>query len=101
MARKALFHAGTAVDADAVDPFPVYRDHGGLDDRGTRPPAMADLRPHAYHRRRLTARLGWKRAVYLARFHGHVHAPRNSFLVLGRSGNRTGSNRQCSADGIR
>ena len=57
-------------------PFPYIANTAGLDHRGSRPPAVADLRPHAHARRRLAARLGRQRAVHADRLHGHVHGSR-------------------------
>ena len=54
--RGTLYQrAPAAVDADADAPLPLHRQHRRLDHRRSRPPALADLRPHA-HRRRASRR---------------------------------------------
>ena len=49
--RGTLYrHAVAALAAHADAAFPLHRHHRRLDDRRTRPPAMADLRPDAHRR---------------------------------------------------
>ena len=68
-----------ALDAHAGSAISLYRDHGRMDHRGTRPPALADLRPDANQRRSFIERFGGKRVVHSYRISRHVHDSRNPF----------------------
>ena len=46
--RGKLYRALDALDPDAESAISLHRQHRRLDDGGTRPPALAGLRPHAH-----------------------------------------------------
>src|SRR6476660_7653040 len=66
------------VDSDAEFSVPLYRQHRGLDHRGSRPPALARLRLAANAAGLFDERLGRERLVHSDRIHGHVHRAEHS-----------------------
>ena len=75
-------------------PSSVHREHRRMAYCGTRPPALAGLRPHADRRRLFEKRLRRKRNVYAARIHGNVPDARPAVRVLGPPRNRKRTNRR-------
>ena len=70
--RPLVQQSRHAVGFDAGVSVPLHRNHRRLDDRRTRPAAVADLRIDADVGRHLRSRLGGQRRVHLARIPGLV-----------------------------
>src|SRR6516162_2396676 len=73
LARKTLQCALDALDSDARRAAPIYREHRRLDDRRAWPPALVDLRSHAYRAGHLAKGRRGQYMVHIDRLYGHVH----------------------------
>src|ERR1035441_3968980 len=74
VARTALQRAMGFVGAATQLSAALHCEYGGVDDCGTRPPAVADLRSDADQRGILKHGLGEQRAIHADRIHGAVYA---------------------------
>ena len=86
--RDALRFARDALDPDAVAAVSLHRQHGRLDDRGIRPPTVADLWRHAHASRHFAPGLVRQRLVYPDRLYGHVYRTQRFVFVSGLSRHR-------------
>src|SRR5712692_1388742 len=72
LARKVVRLPVDVVDADGLRAVAVYRQHGGMDDRGTRTPALAHLWIDAHRPGHLSARGRRQCLVHADWLHGDV-----------------------------
>ena len=82
VARQAVQRALDALDSDAGSAVPLHRQHRGLDDRGTRPPALAGLWPDAHRGRILQDGFRRQRLFTLLGFMGMYTVLAILFLFL-------------------
>ena len=71
-------------------PLPLHREHGGMDDGGIGPAAVADLRADADVGGRVAERCRGERVVHADRIHGNVRRAGDSVAVSGVARNRNG-----------
>ncbi len=106
LAWKIVRLSMDALDVDGLRAASLHCQYRGMDDRGTRAAAVADLRIDAHRQRNFSAGGGGECVVYANRIHGNVYGAGDPMAVPDLPRNRTragagksSARRRCSRPG--